>query len=146
MRIIQQTQIGWVQDVCTIYISGFYFLNVNVFIHAMNMRQYETCAILFDHDDVIKWKHFPRYCPFVRGIHRSPLNFSHKVQWHRALMTSLNCCWTNNWANNGDSADLRRHRTDYDVIVMNTTTSGWSVLCFLSSYSITTKTKIIISM
>ena len=23
------------------------------------------------HDDVIKWKHFPRYCPFVRGIHRS---------------------------------------------------------------------------
>ena len=23
------------------------------------------------HDDVIKWKHFPRYPPFVRGIHRS---------------------------------------------------------------------------
>ena len=23
------------------------------------------------HDDVIKWKHFPRYWPFVRGIHRS---------------------------------------------------------------------------
>ena len=26
-------------------------------------------------DDVIKWKHFPRNWPFVRGIHRSPLNF-----------------------------------------------------------------------
>ena len=26
----------------------------------------------FYHDDVIKWKHFPRYWPFVRGIHRSP--------------------------------------------------------------------------
>ena len=26
-----------------------------------------------DHDDVIKWKHFPRYWPFVRGIHRSPV-------------------------------------------------------------------------
>ena len=25
----------------------------------------------FQHDDVIKWKHFPRYWPFVRGIHRS---------------------------------------------------------------------------
>ena len=25
-----------------------------------------------DHDDAIKWKHFPRYWPFVRGIHRSP--------------------------------------------------------------------------
>ena len=24
-----------------------------------------------DPDDVIKWKHFPRYWPFVRGIHRS---------------------------------------------------------------------------
>ena len=23
------------------------------------------------HDDVIKWKHFPRYWPFMRGIHRS---------------------------------------------------------------------------
>ena len=25
------------------------------------------------HDDVIKWKLFPRYWPFVRGIHRSPV-------------------------------------------------------------------------
>ena len=25
----------------------------------------------WSHDDVIKWKHFPRYWPFVRGIHRS---------------------------------------------------------------------------
>ena len=24
------------------------------------------------HDDVIKWKDFPRYWPFVRGFHRSP--------------------------------------------------------------------------
>ena len=23
------------------------------------------------HDDVINWRHFPRYWPFVRGIHRS---------------------------------------------------------------------------
>ena len=26
--------------------------------------------------DVTKWKHFPRYWPFVRGIHSSPVNFS----------------------------------------------------------------------
>ena len=26
------------------------------------------------HDDVIKWQHFPRYWPFVRGIHRSPVD------------------------------------------------------------------------
>ena len=27
-----------------------------------------------DHDDVIKWKHFSRYWPFVWGIHWSPVN------------------------------------------------------------------------
>ena len=27
------------------------------------------------HDDVIKWKHFPRYWPFARGIHRSSGKF-----------------------------------------------------------------------
>ena len=26
-------------------------------------------VILSVHDDVIKWEHFPRYWPFVRGIH-----------------------------------------------------------------------------
>ena len=32
------------------------------------------------HDDVIKWKHFPRYWPFVQGIHRPPVNSPHKGQ------------------------------------------------------------------
>ena len=32
------------------------------------------------HADVIKWKHFPRYWPFVRGIHRLPVNSPHKGQ------------------------------------------------------------------
>ena len=38
------------------------------------------------HDDVIKWKHFPRYWPFVRGILRSPVNSPHKGQWRGALV------------------------------------------------------------
>ena len=37
------------------------------------------------HDDFIKSKHFPRYWPFVRGIHRSPVNSPHKGQWRGAL-------------------------------------------------------------
>ena len=41
------------------------------------------------HVDVIKWKHFQRYWPFVRGIHRSPVNSPHKGQWHGALMFFL---------------------------------------------------------
>ena len=40
------------------------------------------------HDDVIQWKHFPCYWPFVRGIHRSPVNSSDKRQWRGALMVS----------------------------------------------------------
>ena len=41
------------------------------------------------HDDVIKRKHFPRYWPFVRGIHLSPVNSLHKAQWRGALMCPL---------------------------------------------------------
>ena len=39
----------------------------------------------FSHDDVIKWKHFPHHWPFVRGIHRSPVNSPHKCQWHSSF-------------------------------------------------------------
>ena len=49
------------------------------------------------HDDVIKWKYFPRNWPFVRGIHRSPVNSPHKSQWHGVLMFSLICVWINDW-------------------------------------------------
>ena len=48
-----------------------------------------------NHDDVIKWKHFPRYWPFVRGIHRSTVNSTHKGRWHGVLMFSLICTWIN---------------------------------------------------
>ena len=37
-------------------------------------------------DDVIKWKHFQRYWPFVRGIQRSPVKSPHKGQWRGALI------------------------------------------------------------
>ena len=70
------------------------------------------------HDDVIKWKHFPRYWPFVWGIHRSPVNSPAQNQWHGALMLSLICAWINGWANNGEAGNMRRHRDHYDVIVI----------------------------
>ena len=71
------------------------------------------------HDDVIKWKHFPRYWTFVREIHRSPVNSPHRGQWRGALMFSLICAWTNGCANNRDVCDLRRRHAHYDVIVMS---------------------------
>ena len=70
------------------------------------------------HDDVIKWKPFPRYWPFVRGIHRSPVNSPHKDQWRGALMFSRICAWINGRANTREAGDLRRHHAHYDVIVM----------------------------
>ena len=73
-----------------------------------------------DHDDVIKWKHFPRYWPFVRRIHRYPVNSPHKGQWRGALMFSLNCVWINGWVNNREAGDLRRYHAHYDVTVMMT--------------------------
>ena len=66
-------------------------------------------------DDVIKWKHFPRYCPFVRAIHRSPVNSPHKGQWRGALMFSMICASINGWVNNCEACDLRHHRPHYDV-------------------------------
>ena len=75
------------------------------------------------HDDVIKWKHFPRYWPFVWRIHRSPVNSPHKGKWRGALMFSPICAWINGWANNREAGDLRRHRTHYDVTVT------WNNIC-----------------
>ena len=80
---------------------------------------------LFIHDDVIKWNHFPRYWPSVRGIHRSPVNSPHKSQWRGALMFSLICAWTNGWVNNSEPGDLRRHLAHYDVIVMSSLTYNY---------------------
>ena len=72
--------------------------------HTVAMFSYTT-RLPF-HDDVIKWKQFPRYWPFVRGIHRSPVNPPHKDQWRGALRFSLICAWANSWANNGDAQPL----------------------------------------
>ena len=83
---------------------------------------FRNCTIIvqgpISHDDVIKWKHFPRYWPFVRGIHRSLVNSLNKGQWCGALMLSLIFNWTNGWVNNKDAGDLRRYRAHYDVTVM----------------------------
>ena len=63
-------------------------------------------------------KHFPRYWPFVQGIHRSPVYSPYKGKWRGALMFSLICTWINGWINEREAIDLRRVRTHYDVTVM----------------------------
>ena len=83
-----------------------------------SFRNFAEMTKLLFYDDVIKWKHFPRYGPFVPGIHRWRVNSPHKGQWHGALMFSLICAWTNGWTNNRDAGNLRRHGAHYDVTVM----------------------------
>ena len=46
-------------------------------IHELSCMQfrrfwYQSFHMFFNHDDIIKWKHFPRYCSFVQWIHRPP--------------------------------------------------------------------------
>ena len=78
-------------------------------------------SLIKKYDDVIKWKHFPRYWPFVPWIHRSPVNSPHKGQWRGALMFSFNCAWINGWENIRGAGDLRHHRAHYDVSTMTPT-------------------------
>ena len=88
-----------------------------------------------EHDNVIKWKHFLRYWPFVRGIHRLPVNSPHKGQWCGPLMFSLICTWINGWVNNREAGNLRCHCAHYDVIVMiftNSTHSKYNVITKLA--------------
>ena len=106
-----------------IYIYMHVFSYTLLDVPHWNMRHW-VIIIFGKHDDVIKLKHFPRYWPFVRGIHRSPVNSPHKGQWRWALVFSLICAWINGWVNNREAGDLKRHRAHYDVTVMK---DLWSV-------------------
>ena len=50
------------------------FTVTSTFIYVLIMLQDKSNRFCISHDDGIKWKHFPRYWPFVRGIHWSPVN------------------------------------------------------------------------
>ena len=104
------------------YLYGWVSLCLSLLYGGVSDPIYKRTAKL-SHDDVIKWKHFPRYWPFVLGIPRSPVNSPHKGQWRGALMFSLICVWINGWVNNRYASDLRRHGGHYDVIVMKTHSS-----------------------
>ena len=63
----------------------------------MHLQVDTTCGLAAHYwfgEDVIKWKHFPRYWPFWRGIFRSPVDSAHKDQLCGAFIFSLICTWT----------------------------------------------------
>ena len=96
---------------CVIFLKIF-VLQWHMITGSWRPSEYKYAAL---HDDVIKLKLFTHYWPFVRGIHRWPVN-SHKNLWRGALIFSLICI--NGWVNHREAGDLRRHRAHYDVIVM----------------------------
>ena len=86
-------------------------------------RKYHIRAIQQVNGKTPWWRHqmetLPRYWPFVRGIHRSPVDSPQKGQWRGALMFSLICARTNGWANNRDAGNLRRPCAYYDVCMLS---------------------------
>ena len=97
---------------------------------------YTTATTQLRHDDVIKWKHFPHYWPYVRGIHRSPVNSPHKGQWCGALMFILICAWLDAWVNNHKARYLRCHRAHYDIIVISykLSTTAWYIATMMTPW------------
>ena len=101
LRILARTEHNMQRSM---YCTVFHLCNGLLFMH---------------HDNVIKWKHFPRNWPFVRGIHRSRW-FPHTKPSDAELWCFLwsASLWINDWVNNREAGDLRRNRCHYDVIVM----------------------------
>ena len=54
-------------------------------ICALYLSVKQTCT---QHDDVIKLKHFPRCWPFVRRIHRLPVDSPHKSHLYGVVVTT----------------------------------------------------------
>ena len=113
-------QIGPVSHFAREKIKKFLSKKIRIFHLIANVNGVisSLCWKVTLHDDAIKWKHFLYHWPFVREIHRSPVNSPHKGQWRGAFMFSLTCAWTNGWVNNRNTRDLRRHRSHYDVSII----------------------------
>ena len=86
-----------------------FWKNINSCMHFLSFT--DTGNWNSSHDDVIKWRHFPRYWPFVRGIHRSPVMFD--VFFDLRLNKRLSKQWWGWWFETL-SPPLWRHRNAHD--------------------------------
>ena len=101
----------------------------------MHFQREEGCGALLlglnpHHDDIIKWKHFPRYWTFVRGIHRHrwipaqrPVTRSFYVFFDLRLNERLSNRWRDWWFET-PSRSLWRYcnvsRTIFHIFFKNT--------------------------
>ena len=67
------------------------------------------------------WRHqmetFSASLALCAGNSPVPVNSPHKGQWRGALMFSLICASINDWVNNREAGDVRRHRGHYDIVM-----------------------------
>ena len=61
---------------------------------------------------------FSALLAFVRGEFTGPCEFPAQRPVTQSFDFSLICVWINDWVNNREAGDLRRHRGHYDVTVM----------------------------
>ena len=98
--------------------TWWHILSVKIVIVAMNWLR--KCS----HGDVIKWKHYPHYWPFMRGIHWSHVNSPHKDQWRGVLTFSLICSFnkrlSKQWCGWWLETPLRPLWSCCNVVVTNT--------------------------
>ena len=110
----------------TLFINQFYrMLNCFIFNHNNCAPDSKQQSILLEHDDVIKWKHFQRYWPFVPGIYRLPVKYPQKGQWGGDLMFFL---WSAPEQTVETPVILRCHRAHYEGNVMITGVQGYKAV------------------
>ena len=117
-----------------LYITPFihtcdnYLPDTVTFVNELSKHQLNTTAkmssggkcgflLLEIHDDVIKWKLFPRNCPLC-GEFTGPGEFPTQRPVTRSFGVFFDLRLNNRWVNNREAGGLRRHRGHYDVNVM----------------------------
>ena len=102
-----------------------YFLGYTVDETAWTALWWKTSKSRRCHGIVILstwWRHqietFSALLALCAGNSPVPVNSPHKGQWRGALMFSLIWARINDWVNNREAGDLRRHRGHCDVNVM----------------------------
>ena len=76
----------------------------------------ETSRLLncrYSHDDIIKCTHLPRQWPFVRGIHRSPVDSPHKGHVTGTFDVPFLLIRTDGWTNTRLTGNSRRHDSQF---------------------------------
>ena len=87
------------------------------------------CAL---HDDVIKWKHFPRYHWLLAICAGNSPVHGDEFPAQRPVTRSFDVFFDLRLNNNREAGDLTRYRAHYDVIVMVWTIWQFSVYTFLT--------------